>query len=269
MTSVGDFLKSTTDTLKQAGVASARLDTIILLEDTLRRDRAYLLAHPEQELTSIHITELRKKVIQRTQHIPLAYIRGSAPFYGRTFTVNEHVLVPRPETETLIDLLKALPLSGKPRIADIGTGSGCIGITAALELPDAEVWLYDIDFLALLVAKTNAHDLRAHVHTIQADLLEGPEGAFDVIVANLPYVPTTLGVNADAQHEPTLALFAGTDGLDVYRRFWQQVAVLPQPPMYILIESLMMQHAKLAALASPAGYRLTATNHLIQQFERG
>ncbi|HEV7454307.1 MAG TPA: HemK/PrmC family methyltransferase [Candidatus Saccharimonadales bacterium] len=269
MTTIGDFLKEATKTLTAAGIGSARLDVMILLEDTIGHNRAYLLAHPEHALTAEQTRTLHKKITQRTKHVPLAYIRGSAPFYGRTFMVNEQVLVPRPETEAMIDMLRALPLGTIPRIADIGTGSGCIGITAKLELPAADVWLYDIDFAALVVAKTNAHNLQAIVHTAQTDLLAAVAEAFDVIATNLPYVPTTLGVNRAAKHEPELALFAGSDGLDAYRAFWRQLGERGQKPTYVLTESLILQHTKMAALAGLAGYALTGTNHLIQQFTLG
>jgi release factor glutamine methyltransferase len=266
MTDVGDALANATSTLKQAGIGSARLDALILIEDVTGRDRAYLLAHPEHKLTAAEAAELDKKITRRTTHVPIAYIRGSAPFYGRMFSVNEHVLVPRPETEGMIELLKQLPLTA-PRIADIGTGSGCIGITAALELPQgADVWLYDIDFATLVVAKTNAHLLSAPVHATQADMLEGLGGPFDALLANLPYVPTTLPVSESIMHEPELALFAGSDGLDAYRVFWQQVSALAHRPAYILTESLVIQHAKNAALAKVAGYALIHTDHLIQLF---
>jgi release factor glutamine methyltransferase len=266
MTQAGDFLAEATKTLRTAGIDSARLDVMILLEDAIGRNRAYLLAHPEHPLTAGQTDTLHTQVRRRAQHLPLAYIRGTAPFYGRMFTVNEQVLVPRPETEAMIDMLKALPLGKAPRIADIGTGSGCIGITAKLELPAANVWLYDIDFAALLVAKSNAHDLHAAVHTAQADLLQDVTEPFDLIATNLPYVPTTLAINEAAKHEPELALFAGSDGLDAYRAFWQQLGARSQKPTYVLTESLIIQHAKLAALASLAGYKLTGTDHLVQQF---
>src|SRR5256885_12647046 len=141
---IGEFLKTTAAALQQAGIESARLDMLILLEDELRQDRAVLLAHPEREIPAPIFARLYKKRTQREGHIPLAYIRGKAPFYGRNFVVNEHTLVPRPETEIMIVLLKKLAAGLVPgtrplRIADIGTGSGILGITACLELPGSSV----------------------------------------------------------------------------------------------------------------------------------
>jgi release factor glutamine methyltransferase len=263
---VDTFLKEATARLKTAHVPSARLDCLLLLEDVTGRDRAYLLAHPEYPLAKDQASTLETRIAARIQHTPLAYIRGHAAFYGRTFTVNEHVLVPRPETEIMIEMLLKLPLK-RTVIGDIGTGSGCIGITAALELPETTVHLYDIDPLALMTARQNAKSLRAQVTTAHANLLEGTAKNLAIILTNLPYVPVDFPVNKAARHEPDIALYAGTDGLDVYRAFWHQLHVRSQKPEYILTESLVVQHARLAALARKSGYRLVVSNGLIQQFE--
>lgn len=263
---VGAFLQDTTAQLQAAGITSARLDCLLLLEDALERDRASLLAHPEHELTASQSKLLSQQAQARGQHIPLAYIRGKAFFYGREFIVNEHVLVPRPETEVMLSMLLELPLK-RAIIADIGTGSGCIGITAALELPEATVHLYDVDPLALMTARQNAQTLHATVSTAHSNLLEDTAPQIDIILTNLPYVPTTLPVNKAAGHEPALALYAGEDGLNAYRTFWHQLAGRQHRPDYILTESLAIQHGKLARLAADAGYRLMAARGLIQQFE--
>jgi release factor glutamine methyltransferase len=167
----------------------------------------------------------------------------------------------------MITMLKDLPLTSTPRIADIGSGSGCIAITAALELPTATVYAYDIDEVALAITRRNAAHLQAMIHTGIADLLTAVAWPFDVILANLPYVPDGYSINEAAKHEPALALFAGDDGLDLYRAFWQQITSTPSKPRFVLTESLGIQHGKLAALAKAAGYTPTATTGLIQQFE--
>lgn len=265
---VEDFLRTAIIQLTDTGIDSARLDCLILLEDCTGRNRAYLLAHPEHILTQNDLFTLRRQVAERARHVPLAYIRGKAFFYGREFAVSEHVLVPRPETEAIIDMLKKLPLK-RPRIADVGTGSGCIGITAALELPEAEVYLYDIDPLALVTARQNAEALHAVIAAAaHADLLEDVAGELDVILANLPYVPENFPVNGAVHHEPPQALYAGADGLDAYRAFWDQLAARKHVPEYVITESLALQHAKIAEMAQAAGFRLTATQGLAQQFER-
>jgi len=262
---VGQFLADATQRLRRADIATARLDCLILMEDVLGMPRASLLAHPEQPLPDVSITLLNKHIVQRGSHVPLAYIRGRAAFFGREFIVNTHVLVPRPETETMIELLLHTALPDSPRIADVGTGSGCIGITAALELPAANVFLYDIDPLALQVARENAAKYQAAVHIGQQDLVKDSK-LFDVVLANLPYVPEEYAINKAARFEPELALFAGKDGLDLYRKFWRQISILEQLPRHIFTEALPQQHADLRALAKAAGYRQAGRQDFIQHF---
>jgi release factor glutamine methyltransferase len=263
---VGEFLQQTTAVLQKCDIATARLDCLILLEDALGKDRSHLLAHPEIVLTSAQLDILNTFITRRKQHTPLAYIRGHAAFFGREFQVNTSVLVPRPETETMIELLAKTTLPDHPRIADIGTGSGCIGIIAALELPHAQLFLYDIDQQALAVAKQNADALRAKVTILHQDLLQDIIQPLDVLLANLPYVPRAYPINTAATFEPALALFSGDDGLDLYRKFWQQIAALPQQPTHIFTEALSQQHQALADLAAEAGHTLDESQGLIQHF---
>lgn len=264
----GEFLTAATTQLSRAGIESARLDCLVLLEDELELDRAHLLARPETALSAARLARLRTKLGRRARHLPLAYIRGKAMFYGREFAITRHVLVPRPESETIIEMLKKLPLPAGGRLADIGTGSGCLGITAALELPDIIVDLYDIDARALACAKRNAQAFGLPLKTYREDLLEGAlSRRYTVLLANLPYVPTDYAINQAARQEPKLALFAGTDGLDVYRRFWTQLeAPAPHKPRHVLTEALPSQHAALAKLARGAGYRIAASDDFVQYF---
>ncbi len=264
---ISDFITNTTKTLKTAGIESARLDCLVLLGDAFGQDRAYLLAHPETEIPQTTEVELNTKVIQRVKHTPLAYIRRRAPFFGCEFEVNKHVLVPRPESEVIIALLKNLPLPDNPRIADIGTGSGCLGITAALEFKKAHVDVYDVDKNALNVASANVAKYNVAVGCHQSNLLNACSKPYDVLLANLPYVPDNYAINRAAGHEPKLALFGGDDGLDIYRRFWQEVAGLKYLPQFILTESLLTQHDPLAHIAISSGYRLKTSEGLAQCFE--
>ena len=264
---IGQFLDEAAATLSGAGITTARLDALVLLEDVLGEGRALLLAHPEREIDHVTEVALHTKIAQRYRHTPLAYIRGRAWFYGREFVVNKHVLVPRPETEAMVEVLKQLELPTKPVIVDVGTGSGCVGISLALELPQSQVHLVDIDDQALAVARSNAQRLHAEVSIYKSDLLEQVSQTA-VVVANLPYVPTDYQINDAARHEPSLALFGGQDGLDLYRRFWQQISERPAPPQYVLTESLETQHTALAQLAQTAGYRLERTDGLVQTFQK-
>ncbi|HEX7963423.1 MAG TPA: HemK/PrmC family methyltransferase [Candidatus Saccharimonadales bacterium] len=264
---VGEFLKNATADFAQAGIESARLDALLLLEDALKQDRALLLAYEEHEIPAAALSELDKKRTQRAAHIPMAYIRGSAPFYGREFAVNEHVLVPRPESEALIDLLKAhAPNAEDLHIADVGTGSGCLGITAVLELPNARATLLDIDASALAVAQKNASRWHAETTAARHDLLHGAGGHYDIVLANLPYVPEAMQINAAAMHEPAQAIFSGPDGLDHYKRLWEQLRGRTLKPALVITESLTHQHHANAQLARAAGYYLDASQDLGQAF---
>jgi release factor glutamine methyltransferase len=267
---IGHFLNTATQQLKSAGIDSARLDCLVLLEDATSRDRTSLLAHPELEVDVLTEVWLNNKVAQRAAHTPLAYLRGHVAFYGRDFTVNHDVLVPRPETEVMIELLKTLPTTSIMHIIDVGTGSGCIGITAALELPTCPTTLIDIDEKALAIAKQNVERLHAdNIQLRQNDLLLNYKSPCDIILANLPYVPDAYEINTAASHEPRLALFAGADGLDLYRKLWEQIAALQNKPVFVFTESLIPQHPTLTALAKASGYNLIQTKGLIQEFTRG
>jgi len=267
MTTIQQFLDTSTQTLRDADVPSARLDCLILLEDELGKDRAWILAHSECSLQGSEIKNLSTKIAQRASHAPLAYIRGKAEFYGREFIISQHVLVPRPETETMIELFKDLRLPANPTICDVGTGSGCIGITVSLELPGAALELIDIDDEALHLARKNASALGAKVVLRKADLLENYDGA-DVILANLPYVPERYAINRAAEHEPKQAIFGGKDGLNLCRKMWSQIAHLPHQPLFVLTEALPPQHDTMTELASKAGYTLCQAQDFIQVFAK-
>ena len=264
--SLQDVLARAIQQLQAANIPTARLDCLILLEDTLGINRASILAHPERNVTAAEQQHFMEMVDKRASHTPLAYIRGKAMFYGREFIVSEHVLVPRPETESIIEFLKKLPLD-RAVIADIGTGSGCIGITAALELPSSSVTLYDIDTYALAIALKNSMRLGAtNVACAPLNVLETLPEACDVILANLPYVPENYPVNQAATREPKLALFSGPDGLDHYRAFWHLTGQLAKKPHYIITESLPSQHHALAQLARNQGYALEQHDDFVQLF---
>jgi release factor glutamine methyltransferase len=264
----GEFIKQAASRLKTAGISSARLDILILLEDATHHDRAWLLAHPEHNLSSNQLNKLNKQIARRRQHQPLAYIRGQTEFYGRRFKLNKRVLEPRIESETMIDLLKNLPLPKNPKVADVGTGCGAIGISAALEIHPSIVDLYDIDSSALAVARHNEHlhELKLGIH--KRDLLNRPvRPAYDIVLANLPYVPNEWQINEAAMQEPRTAIFGGRDGLDLYRRLFGQLAKMAEKPQFVLTEALPPQHKQLAQVAAENGYKLSDSADFIQVFE--
>lgn len=259
--------------LTGTGIETARLDCLVLLEDVLNTDRAHLLAYPNLKLTTEQLSELETAITRREAHEPLAYIRGQAAFYGRDFSVDTSVLVPRPESESMIDLLKSYAEAHDINtIIDIGTGSGCLAITAKLELPDVHVTGTDISSAALKLAQRNARQHSAQIQWKSSDIRGGlirmPQTRPYVVLANLPYVPKNYAVNKAAQHEPELALYAGPDGLDLYRDLFSAVGKAKTKPMAVITESLEQQHTGLSELAAEHGYKLSHTDGLAQLFIR-
>lgn len=257
--------------LSAHGISSARLDCLLLLEHVLQQDRAWVLAHLDAKPSAEQLQQLQSLVERRNTHEPMAYIRGFCEFYGRRFIVNSDVLVPRPESESMIELLKQSVIP-KAVIADIGTGSGCLAVSAKLET-GAVVIAVDIDKACLNVAQQNAAVHTASVRFIEGSLLEpftyggSASGiAPTVLLANLPYVPNEYPINKAAEHEPTVALFAGSDGLDAYRLLFQQTTQLSVLPQIIITEALLSQHALLEELAATHGYSLVITDGLAQLF---
>ena len=254
--------------LKDEGIATARLDILVLLEDATGQGRAWILANPSFELSKKTLDTLNKQLRRRAHHEPLAYIRGKSEFFGREFKITSATLQPRPETETMIEVLKKLRLPSKPVIADIGTGSGAIAITAKLELPNALVSAIEINTDALKVAQQNAKALKADVEFYEGNLLEPiVDQKIDIILANLPYVPDGFTINQAAMQEPSIAIFGGEDGLDIYRRLFLQISQLAQKPLYVLTESLPFQHLDLQKFAQDYGYKLQEAEDFIQLFE--
>ncbi len=270
---IDTWLGENISSLEQSNIETARLDCLVLLSDELGCDKSWVLAHPEHVLQIEVFEMLNTKVALRAVHIPLAYLRGKAEFYGREFFVNDYVLVPRPESESMIELLKRVAShESQTTVIDVGTGSGCLAITAKLELPNAQFLAIDIDDSCLAVAQKNADKFDVKIHLLHGDLLQPIrdsklETRDSIVLANLPYVPTNFPVNKAAQHEPELALFSGNNGLDHYEQLFAQAAAIPKSPSYIITESLTEQHDALAALANNSMYKLTKTDGLAQLFE--
>src|SRR3954462_6517723 len=224
-------LNSAIETLEQHDVGSPRMNAEMLLMFVLDCNRAYLYAHPERELTGDELQRYGEALAERARGVPAQYITGHQEFWGLDFIVSPAVLIPRPETEHVVEAVLDLarPETAAPwRIADVGTGSGCIAIALASELPHAEIIATDISAAALDIARANAARLGfdRRVTFLESDLLAGISGvsnaaALDFVVSNPPYVATSDAATLAEEvgkHEPHLALFAGERGLDVYAR---------------------------------------------------
>lgn len=190
------------------------LEASVLLSHALGRERSWLLAHPEAPVPAEAAVLLERRLARE----PLAYLLGYREFYGRRFAVRPGVLIPRQETETLVEaVLSDGPKAG--RLLDWGTGSGALAITIALERPTLDVVALDISDTALEVARANAGTLGARVGFLHSDGFAQVEGVFDAIVANPPYIAEGTPLMPEvAHHEPPTALYAGSDGLGAYRR---------------------------------------------------
>jgi len=265
---VNNWLQQATQQLKDAHIETARLDALVLLADLLNKNSAQLLAEPDLALTNEQVNELKNRLERRQKHEPLAYTRGHCEFYGREFIVSKAVLVPRPETETMIDCFKTLPTAAQKTVVDVGTGSGAVAITVACELGEVQVLATDISLEALEVAGQNCQKHQATVTLKETNLLEGLELPLQTtILANLPYVPDNYAINQAAAQEPALALFGGPDGLDLYRQLFEQLKQQGHHG-HLLTESLPAQHHNLAQLARSYGYVLQTNQDFIQVFQR-
>lgn len=263
---IANWLQQGTKQLQDADIPTARLDCLVLLCDLLDKDKAFILAHPEIELTQQQLSTLNTQMEKRLNHVPLAYIRGMSEFYGRDFIVTKSVLEPRPESEAIIELLKKI--TNSTTIIDIGTGTGALAISAKLELPQTNVYAVDIDPACLAVAQQNANHHKAQVTLIEGNLLQPIDSQLlrdSVLLANLPYVPDSHALNRAATHEPRLAIFGGTDGLDLYRTLFEQITNIVKPG-HIITESLSYQHDELRLLAAEHGYAESQHDGLAQVF---
>jgi release factor glutamine methyltransferase len=255
---VGEALRAATERLRPSSV-SARADASRLLEAILGRDAGWLLAHTNDELAPVARERFDAALARRELGEPVAYVTGTAGFFGRTFAVTRAVLVPRPETEQLVELaLVRLRRSPKPRVCDVGTGSGILAVTLACELPEARVVAVDLSVAALAVARENAAALGVgeRIDFLLGDLLEpaAQAGPFDCVVANLPYVPAARIAAAPdpTSFEPRLALDGGPDGLDLYRRLLVSLAAALRPGGSAFFEAAPETAAALAALSAAA-----------------
>lgn len=265
---IDGWLQQATSTLAAAGISTARLEALVLLEDAMAKDRAQLLAHPEIEIPTKTLNVLKSQLVRRVQHEPLAYVRGMSEFFGHQFTITPGVLEPRPESETMLELLlKRSDIPAKPRIADVGAGSGALGITAKLELPEASVDLLEVDDKAIEVAKLNVIKFATGISVIKSDLLAQSPGDYEILLCNLPYVPDGHTINEAAMHEPKVAIFGGPDGLDLYRKLFKQMDILRTKPLLILTESLPPQHTALKLLAQQHGYTQDEAEDFILVFK--
>jgi release factor glutamine methyltransferase len=259
-----DVLRLSTTYLGDHGSTTARLDAELLCAQALGIRRLDLYLQFDRPLDEHELSGIRELLRRRGKGEPVAYITGTREFYGRAFTVTNDVLIPRPDTETLVEraLLALRAREGRPaRVADLGTGSGCIAITIAAEVPGTEVVATDISAAALAVARANAERLdvaAAFVECSWADALDGP---IDLVVSNPPYVTTSELADVDRDvrdFEPHGALLAGADGMDAYRALLASVRAHVTPAR-LLLEVDPRRAADVGALVEATFPEMTAS----------
>jgi release factor glutamine methyltransferase len=239
----------------------ARLDAETLLLHLIGKNRAWLLAHLDDELGGCKSIGHSQQIERRLAGEPIQYITGECEFYGLPFSVNRDVLIPRPETEHVVEkVLDLASLCVGPRVVDVGTGSGAIAIVLAHESPGAKVTAMDVSDAALRVARQNAErtGVVERIRFLEGDLLEPvAEEKFEIVVSNPPYVATddraSLAVEV-RDHEPDVALFAGLNGLDIYRRLAPAAYSVLVPGGYAVFEIGYGQAEAVAELFSAAGF---------------
>jgi len=242
---IKEILDFTSQFFKGKGLDNPRLEAEVLLADVLEKDRVYLYSHFDAPLNQQETDLYHQYIVRRCSGEPVAYITGHKEFMSLDFVVNRYVLIPRPETELLVETaLELIAINHYTRVCDVGTGSGIIPICIAHYLPkaDLELWAVDISTEALEVASQNALRYNKDIKFYQSDLLDSAElkqHRFDLITANLPYIPEGQIYSLPKSvkdYEPGLALFGGKDGLDLYRRLVPQAYGFLNPGGSLLLE---------------------------------
>lgn len=258
------ILQWTTTYFQQKGIDPPRLTAEVLLAHTLNKDRMYLYVHYDQPLQQDERERFKTLIKQRIQGTPTQYLTGKQEFWSLEFQVAPGVLIPRPETEHLVET--AITVSAQfsqPRIVDIGTGSGAIAISLKKEIPHATVYAGDISDIALAIARQNAHLLlhdETEVSFHQGDLLQPFDGmSFDLIVSNPPYISAAeyaMLAREVRDYEPKLALHAGEEGLDAYRRLIAEAHSYLNPDGYVLVEIGYRQKEAVVDIFKAHGFRI-------------
>ena len=235
-----EVLRSSTEYLKKRNIDNPRLNAEHLLAHVLGRTRMELYLEFEHTLNEAELAALREVVRRRGQGEPLQHLLGTVEFCGLTFVCDQRAIVPRPETEELVELLESRIENRESRIVDIGTGSGVIALTLAAKFPETKVYALDLSEDALALARSNAErlGLTERVHFFKSDLLQNISERFDLIVANLPYISMQdrQSLSSEVLHDPAIALFGGTRGDELIRDLIEQAPPHLQPNGLLALE---------------------------------
>jgi release factor glutamine methyltransferase len=254
-----EVLQATTAYLKKHNVENSRLNAEHLMAHALGRKRIELYLDFDRELTEVELGPLRELVKRRSEGEPLQHLLGTVEFCGLTFLCDKRAMVPRPETEQLVELVESRIRNRESRIVDVGTGSGVIAISLAAKFPEAKILAVDVSDNALALAQENAAmlNLKDRVQFLKSRLLENVERAFDLIVANLPYISThdRHTLSREVLHDPEVALFAGKRGDELVRELIDQVPTRLLPGGLLALEIGLGQSETLLSALAEKNYR--------------
>ena len=254
-----EVLQATTAYLKKHNVENSRLNAEHLMAHALGRKRIELYLDFERKLTETELGPLRELVKRRSEGEPLQHLLGTVEFCGLTFLCDKRAMVPRPETELLVELVESRIENRESRIVDVGTGSGVIAISLGAKFPEAKILAVDVSDDALALAQENAAmlNLKDRVQFLKSRLLENVEGAFDLIVANLPYVSTQdrHTLSREVLHDPEVALFAGKRGDELVRELIDQAPTRLHPGGLLALEIGLGQSETLLSALAEKNYR--------------
>ena len=249
-------LADTAIKLSKSGIEGAARDARILTAFALEIPISELSLKINQQVSEKIIVELEKLILRRINREPISKILGRRDFWGRTFSINENVLDPRGDTETLIDFVIEKPVKS---VLELGTGSGAIAVTLACEWKEVHVTATDISENALSLAKINAEkfNVQNKIHFLTSDWFENVKGAYDLIISNPPYIGLTEQDEISAEvikYDPEIALFAGRDGLDAYRRIIPSLSKFLNPDGLVVLETGASQGIKVKNMMNAAGF---------------
>lgn len=257
--------------LKAAGISGAQTDAELILSHVLEKDRAWLLAHDDTELSPSTTQLVRALARRRTEREPLSYVLGVREFAGLSFAIDKRALTPRVETETIVaEVIKAAPKNAT--VLDIGTGSGAMAIALKHLRSDLIMTASEVSPDALELARKNAIRLLDRpdaINFVESDLFSNVPSRFDIIVANLPYVSREMELMPEVHNEPEIALFGGaSDGLDLYRKFFAHVSNHLTQNAWVWTESDPWQQAAIIELAESAGLQKIFQDYFILGFRK-